>query len=41
LFEHCRSAADLPVCQGDAYDADDASKHVATMLATMLIVPAC
>jgi uncharacterized protein (TIGR00369 family) len=30
----------LLVCQGDAYDADDAAKHVATMLATMVIVPA-
>jgi uncharacterized protein (TIGR00369 family) len=30
----------LTVCQGDAYDADDPSRHVATMLQTMFVVPA-
>jgi uncharacterized protein (TIGR00369 family) len=35
-----RSGRTLTVCQGDAYDADDPSKHVATMLVTMVVVPA-
>jgi uncharacterized protein (TIGR00369 family) len=33
-----RAGRTLSVCQGDAYDADDPSKHLATMLATMVIV---
>jgi uncharacterized protein (TIGR00369 family) len=35
-----RAGRTLSVCQGDAYDADDPSKHLATMLATMVLVPA-
>jgi uncharacterized protein (TIGR00369 family) len=35
-----RAGRTLTVCQGDAYDADDRSKHLATMLATMVGVPA-
>lgn len=35
-----RAGRTLSVCQGDAYDADDPSKHLATMLATMVVVPA-
>ncbi len=29
----------LTVCQGDAYDADDRSRHLATILATMVLAP--
>jgi uncharacterized protein (TIGR00369 family) len=32
-----RAGRTLCVCQGDAYDADDASRHLATMLATMVV----
>lgn len=32
-----RAGRTLCVCQGDAYDADDPSKHLATMLATMVV----
>lgn len=35
-----RAGRTLSVCQGDAYDADDPSKHLATMLATMVVVSA-
>jgi uncharacterized protein (TIGR00369 family) len=35
-----RAGRTLIVCQGDAYDAGDPSKHLATMLATMVVVPA-
>src|SRR5215208_518842 len=35
-----RAGRTLVVCQGDAHDADDPSKHLATMLATMVVVPA-
>jgi uncharacterized protein (TIGR00369 family) len=35
-----RAGRTLSVCQGDAYDADDPCTHVATMLATMVVVPA-
>jgi uncharacterized protein (TIGR00369 family) len=34
-----RAGQTLSVCQGDAYDADDPSKHLATMLATVVVVP--
>lgn len=32
-----RAGRTLCVCQGDAYDADDPSKHLATMLATVFV----
>jgi acyl-coenzyme A thioesterase PaaI-like protein len=35
-----RAGRTLCVCQGDAYDADDPSKHLATMLTTMAVVAA-
>jgi acyl-coenzyme A thioesterase PaaI-like protein len=35
-----RAGRTLVVCQGNAHDADDPSKHLATMLATMVVVPA-
>jgi uncharacterized protein (TIGR00369 family) len=35
-----RAGRTLSVCQGDAYDADDSSKHLATMLATIVVVSA-
>jgi uncharacterized protein (TIGR00369 family) len=35
-----RAGRTLTVCQGDAYDADDPSRHLAIMLATMVVVPA-
>jgi uncharacterized protein (TIGR00369 family) len=34
-----RAGRTLCVCQGNAYDADDPSKHLATLLATMVVVP--
>ena len=34
-----RAGRTLTVCQGDAYDADDPSRHLATMLATMAVSP--
>jgi uncharacterized protein (TIGR00369 family) len=34
-----RAGRRLTVCQGDAYDADDPSKHLATMLSTVVVVP--
>jgi uncharacterized protein (TIGR00369 family) len=34
-----RAGRTLTVCQGDAYDADEPSKHLATMLATMVVLP--
>jgi uncharacterized protein (TIGR00369 family) len=33
-----RAGRTLSVCQGDAYDVEDPSKHLATMLATMVVV---
>ena len=33
-----RAGRTLTVCQGDAYLADDPSKHIATLLTTMVIV---
>lgn len=35
-----RAGRTLSVCQGDAYDVEDPSKHLATMLATMVLVTA-
>lgn len=35
-----RAGRSLTVCQGDAYDAGDPSRHLATMLATVVQVPA-
>jgi uncharacterized protein (TIGR00369 family) len=35
-----RAGRTLSVCQGDAYDADDPTRHLATMLATVVVVPA-
>ena len=35
-----RAGRTLTVCQGDAYDADDSSNHLATMLMTMFVVRA-
>jgi uncharacterized protein (TIGR00369 family) len=35
-----RAGRRLTVCQGDVYDADDPSKHLATMLSTVVVVPA-
>jgi len=34
-----RAGRTISVCQGDAYDAEDQDKHLATMLATMAVVP--
>jgi len=34
-----RAGRRLTVCQGDVYDADDPSKHLATMLGTVVVVP--
>ena len=34
-----RAGRTLTVCQGDAYDAGDPSRHLATMLATVVAVP--
>jgi uncharacterized protein (TIGR00369 family) len=35
-----RAGRRLTVCQGDVHDADDPSKHLATMLSTVVVVPA-
>jgi uncharacterized protein (TIGR00369 family) len=35
-----RAGRSLIVCQGDAHDADDPSKHLATMLMTMAVLSA-
>ena len=34
-----RAGRRLTVCQGDVYDADDPSRHLATMLGTVVVVP--
>jgi uncharacterized protein (TIGR00369 family) len=34
-----RAGRTLTVCQGDAYDAGDPSRHLATMLTTVVAVP--
>jgi uncharacterized protein (TIGR00369 family) len=35
-----RAGRTLTVCQGDCFDADDPSKHLLTMLATMVLIAA-